>query len=54
MTPAGLEATFDAISRPASTLTLPPPPDGPPPAEFLERMVRLCAEAGVRFAAPAP
>jgi quercetin dioxygenase-like cupin family protein len=54
VTPAGLEATFDALSRPAPTLTLPPPPDGPPPPEFLERMLRLCTEAGVRFAAPAP
>ncbi len=32
----------------------PPPPAGPPPAEILDRMVRLCAEAGVRFAQPGP
>ncbi len=54
ISPAGLEATFDALSRPAPELVLPPTPAGPPPAEVLDRMVRLCAEAGVRFAQPAP
>jgi hypothetical protein len=49
ISPAGLETTFDQLSRPAPALTLPPPPLGPPAAVALEEIEARFSAAGVRF-----
>jgi quercetin dioxygenase-like cupin family protein len=53
ITPAGLEATFDQFSQLAPALTLPPPPAGPPAAEFIDEITARFSAAGVRFGSPA-
>ena len=52
VTPAGAEEVFHAMSRPAPAAELPPAPQGPPPAEAIDAMLRLFDTKGVRFAIP--
>jgi quercetin dioxygenase-like cupin family protein len=47
--PAGLEAGFKEMSKPAETPTLPPGPEEPPD---IERMLAVFGALGVRFALP--
>ena len=49
--PAGFEDFYRALSEPASTLTLPPAPDGPPD---IVRMVAVAAEFGIEILGPPP
>lgn len=52
VTPAGLERSFRALSRPAESLDLPPAPDGPPSPEQIAALMELNGELGVTFAPP--
>lgn len=45
--PAGLENMFLALSQPADKLDFPPPPQGPPPAEWLQKLVTLQQKFGI-------
>jgi len=47
MTPAGLEDMFWELSKPADQIGLPPPPAGPPSAEFLEKVKGLQMKFGI-------
>ena len=45
--PAGIETFFKEFSIPAQSLELPPIPDGQPPAEFLNHMLKRATEMGI-------
>ena len=47
ITPAGIETFFKEFSVPAQSLELPPIPEGQPPAEFLDNMMKRATELGV-------
>lgn len=51
-TPAGIEEAFRELGEPARSLTLPPPPAGPPPADVLDRMLAVFRAKGVEFLPP--
>lgn len=51
--PGGFEAFFLDFSTPAGSLTLPPPPDGPPSPELARRFVESLAKWGVDMPLPA-
>lgn len=53
VTPPGLEDAFAATSELAARDELPPPPDGPPPREVIERLLAVHGARGVRFSPPA-
>ena len=46
MVPGGLEDLIRQTSQPATSRTVPPPPDGPPDPDYLERVEALGAELG--------
>lgn len=48
LVPAGLEAMFFELSKPADRLDFPPAPAGPPPAEWLERVAVLQQKFGIK------
>lgn len=43
---------FDAVSRPAPGPVLPPPSDGPPPPEAVERITRIAEQHGIQLLGP--
>ena len=47
--PAGFESFMRTLAEPAQTLTIPPPPDGPPD---MARLVALAAEYGIEILGP--
>jgi quercetin dioxygenase-like cupin family protein len=47
LVPAGLEAMFMELSRPADSLEYPPAPVGPPPAEWLLKAAALQQQYGI-------
>ena len=47
ITPAGVETFFKEFSVPAQSLELPPIPEGQPPAEFFDHMLKRATELGV-------
>jgi quercetin dioxygenase-like cupin family protein len=49
ITPAGLEDAFFATSEAAPRCELPPPPEGPPPRELIERVLAVHGARGVSF-----
>ncbi|MBS2020525.1 MAG: cupin domain-containing protein [Deltaproteobacteria bacterium] len=49
VTPGGLDEAFVATSEPAPRAALPPPMDGPPPREVIERLLAIHGARGVRF-----
>ena len=55
VTPGGLhEKMLAEIGEQAKTETLPPPPDGPPDIEDIERMAAVGHECGIEFLPPEP
>ena len=47
ISPAGIETFFKEFSVPAQSLELPPLPEGRPPAEFFDNMLRRAGELGI-------
>jgi quercetin dioxygenase-like cupin family protein len=47
ITPAGIETFFKEFSIPAQSLDLPPIPEGQPPAEFFDNMLKRATELGI-------
>ena len=47
--PAGFEGFIRAVGEPAKTLTIPPPPEGPPD---MEKLIAIAAEHGVEITGP--
>jgi quercetin dioxygenase-like cupin family protein len=47
ITPAGIETFFKEFSVPAQSLELPPIPEGQPPAEFFDHMMKRATELGM-------
>jgi len=45
--PAGIETFFNEFSVPAQSLELPPIPEGQPPAEFFDNMLKRATELGI-------
>lgn len=45
--PAGIETFFREFSVPAQSLELPPIPEGHPPAQFFENMIKRAEELGI-------
>jgi quercetin dioxygenase-like cupin family protein len=45
--PAGLENMFLELSRPADKLDFPPPPQGPPPVEWLQKLTLQQQQFGI-------
>jgi hypothetical protein len=51
-TPAGIEHAFRAVSVPAPSRELPPPPAGPPSPEQQAAIEKAYADRGVTFVGP--
>ncbi len=47
ITPTGVETFFKEFSIPAQSLELPPIPEGQPPAEFFDNMMKRATELGI-------
>lgn len=47
ITPPGIETFFKEFSVPAQSLELPPLPEGRPPAEFFDSMLKRAEELGI-------
>ena len=47
ITPAGIETFFKEFSIPAQSLELPPMPEGQPPAEFFDNMMKRATQLGM-------
>jgi quercetin dioxygenase-like cupin family protein len=47
ISPAGIETFFKEFSVPAQSLELPPIPEGQPPAEFFDNMMKRAIELGI-------
>jgi quercetin dioxygenase-like cupin family protein len=47
ITPSGIESFFREFGMPAKSLDLPPIPEGQPPAEFFENMMKRAVEMGI-------
>ena len=47
ITPGGMETFFKEFSVPAQSLELPPIPEGQPPAEFFDYMLKRATELGM-------